>query len=204
MTKIQSICVFCGSSPGRKSVYMRAAEDLGREIARRGITLVYGGASVGLMGAIARTVMDEGGRVIGVIPESMKDQEIAQEGLLEMYVVSSMHARKAKMEELSDAFIALPGGFGTLEEIFEVVTWAQLGIHTKPCGVLNVAGYYDQLLAFLDHTVDEGFIYGLHRDVVLTAEDSSAMIDRMLSYKPVQHSKAHWVRQMSGGSFPDG
>ena len=199
---IKGVCVFCGSSPGRGPVYMRAAEDLGSEIARRGMTLVYGGASVGLMGMVARTVLDAGGRVIGVIPESLKDQEIVQDGLLEMYIVSSMHERKAKMVELSDAFIALPGGFGTLEEFFEVITWAQLGIHVKPCGLLNISGYYDKLLSFLDDAVEEGFIYGLHRDVILTANNPSELIEKMQSYKPVRHSKTLWARQMENGD-PD-
>jgi len=197
--KLKSVCVFCGSSPGRGSVYLRAAEDLGSEIARRGMTLVYGGASVGLMGMVARTVLGAGGRVVGVIPESLKDQEITQEGLLEMYVASSMHERKAKMIELADAFIALPGGFGTFEEFFEVTTWAQLGIHTKPCGLLNISGYYDKLLSFLNDAVEEGFIYGLHRDLILTADNPSKLIDKMETFKPVRHSKIHWVRQMESG-----
>ena len=199
--KIKNVCVFCGSSPGSKPDYLRAAEELGKEIAFRKMSLIYGGASVGLMGMVARTVLEAGGRVVGVIPESLKDQEIAQEGLLEMYIVSSMHERKAKMAEFSDAFIALPGGFGTFEEFFEMITWAQLGIHDKPCGLLNISGYYDKLLSFLDDAVTEGFIYGLHRDMILTANKPSQLIEKLQSYKPVRHNKIQWVRHMENGDL---
>lgn len=173
------ICVFCGSSPGRNGAYRDAAEALGRLLAREGIGLVYGGASVGLMGAVADAALAAGGEVTGVIPRALKAKEIAHPGLSALHVVETMHERKALMVELSDGFIALPGGMGTFDEFFEVVTWAQLGIHAKPLGLLNVAGYYDRLAAFLDHTVAEGFVRGDHREMIAMEESPEALLERL-------------------------
>lgn len=173
------ICVFCGSSMGRNGAYRAAAEALGAEMARRGIGLVYGGASVGLMGAIADAVLARGGEAIGVLPEALTDLEIAHDGLSELRIVASMHERKAQMADLSDAFIALPGGIGTLEEAFEVWTWSQLSIHAKPIGLLNAAGYFDRLEAFLDHMVAEEFVKPVHREIMLTEDDPAALIDAL-------------------------
>lgn len=198
--KIQSVCVFCGSSPGRRTAYEEAAENLGQEIAGRGLNLVFGGACVGLMGAVARAALSAGGHVIGVIPHSLAEQEVALEGLLEMHVVGSMHERKAMMADFSDAFVALPGGFGTYEEFFEALTWSQLGIHTKPCGLLNVEGYYDQLLTFLDHAVEEDFIDAPHRKLLISEESSFELMERLFSWEQVHHSKMEWVRRMSSNS----
>ena len=196
--RINSICVFCGSSLGRRPEFREAAESLGREIGQRNLTLVYGGGDVGLMGAVARTALDAGGSVIGVIPESLVDQEIPFDNQAELRVVGNMHERKATMAELSDAFIALPGGFGTLEEFFEVITWLQLGIHSKPCGLMNVNNYYDKLLEFLDHAVEEFFIDKLNREMIVSAEDPAVMIDRLAGFQPQTTSKAEWIRRVSG------
>ena len=156
--ELKAICVYCGSSPGASPLYIQAAQDLGREIAERGIRLVYGGASVGLMGAVAKAALAAGGKVTGIIPRALFEQEVAFKNLDDLIVVDSMHIRKAKMAELADGFIALPGGYGTFDEFFEVLTWAQLGLHAKPCGLLNINHYYDHLLAFLDHSVNEMFV----------------------------------------------
>lgn len=176
-----NICVFCGSSQGAKPAYQIAAAALGAELARREIGVVYGGASVGLMGAVANAALDEGGSVIGVLPQSLADVEIAHEGLTELQIVSSMHERKAQMAGLSDGFIALPGGIGTLEEMFEVWTWSQLGIHAKPIGLLNAEGFYDGLEAFLNRLVDEAFVKQLHRDILVSDTSAPRLIDRLLS-----------------------
>jgi uncharacterized protein (TIGR00730 family) len=194
--EINAICVYCGSSPGRLPVFREAAQKLGTEIASRGINLVYGGASVGLMGEVARAALAGGGKVTGVIPQSIADQEVAFMGLDDLIVVKSMHERKARMAELADGYIALPGGYGTFEEFFEVLTWAQLGMHTKPCGLLNVENYYGQLLAFLDHAVQEMFIHNPHREMILSAVDSSDLIDQMAAYDKTPINKAAWVHAM--------
>ena len=194
--EINAICVYCGSSPGRLPVFREAAQQLGTEIASRGINLVYGGASVGLMGEVARAALAGGGTVTGVIPQSIADQEVAFLELDDLIVVNSMHERKARMAELADGYIALPGGYGTFEEFFEVLTWAQLGIHTKPCGLLNVENYYGQLLAFLDHAVQEMFIYAPHREMIISAVKSSDMIDQMAAYDKAPINKAAWVHAM--------
>jgi uncharacterized protein (TIGR00730 family) len=154
---MNAICVYCGSSFGDDAVYLEATRNLARTFAGRGIRVVYGGASVGLMGALADATLEAGGEVVGVIPQQLVDREIAHAGLTELHVVQTMHQRKALMAELSDAFVALPGGIGTLEELIEVCTWSQLRLHSKPLGVLNIAGYYDRLAAFLDHAVEQGF-----------------------------------------------
>lgn len=173
---IQRVCVFCGSSAGHDLRYAAAAKALGRTLGMRGIDLVYGGASVGLMGVVADAALEHGCRVIGVIPDALVRQEVAHTGLGDLRVVASMHERKALMAELADAFMALPGGIGTLEEIFEVWTWAQLGHHGKPCALLNVDGYYDSLLAFLDTVEINGFIQSQHRAMLLVAEDPEALL----------------------------
>ena len=179
---MKSICVYCGSSPGRNPSYARAAQNLGRELALRGIRLVYGGASVGIMGTVADAVLQHGGQVVGVIPESLKRKEVAHLYLTELHVTSSMHERKMMMADLSDGFIALPGGIGTLEEISEIWTWAQLGLHRKAFGLLNVEGYYDPLIAFLDHTVAEGFVKQQHRSMLVVDENPVDLLDRLARY----------------------
>jgi uncharacterized protein (TIGR00730 family) len=181
---LQTVSVFCGSSFGVNAEYRSAAVVLGTEIASRGMTLVYGGGHVGLMGAIADAALDAGGKVIGVIPADIAEHEVQHETLTELHVVDSMHERKMRMAKLSDGMIAMPGGLGTLEEIFEVWTWAQLGFHAKPCAMLNVAGYYDGLLAFLDRSVSEGFVKQVHRDMLYTGTEPAVMLDWMCQYQP--------------------
>src|SRR5688572_3091018 len=174
----RDICVFMGSRHGSQSVYAEAASVLGRELVGRGYGLVYGGGNVGLMNVVANTVLDLHGTVVGVIPNSLVSKEVAHRGLTELRVVGSMHERKALMAELSDGFIAMPGGIGTMEEFFEVLSWAQLGLHEKPCGLLNVAGYYDSLIAFLDQAVAKDFIKPKHRALMIVADDPAALLDR--------------------------
>jgi uncharacterized protein (TIGR00730 family) len=186
---LRAISVYCGSNPGLKPAYAEAARELGRALAARGITCVYGGGRTGLMGAIADTVLAEGGRVIGVIPADIAEHEIQHNGLTELHVVASMHERKMLMTKFSDAMIALPGGLGTLEELFEVWTWAQLGFHTKPCGLLNVEGYYDQMLGFLDNAVSQRFVKQTHRDFLYTDTDPAALLERMQAYEPAAVDK---------------
>jgi uncharacterized protein (TIGR00730 family) len=181
---LQAISVYCGSSPGLKPEYAEAAGRLGSALAARGITLVYGGGRVGLMGTIADQVLAEGGRVIGVIPADIAEHEVQHTGLTELHVVASMHERKMLMTKFSDGMIALPGGLGTLEELFEVWTWAQLGFHAKPCGLLNVEGYYDQLLVFLDNAVGQRFVKQAHRDFLYTDTDAATLVERMQAYVP--------------------
>lgn len=176
------LCVFCGASPGRLPVYAEAAARLGRVLAEAGIGLVYGGAKVGLMGVVADAAQAQGGEVIGVIPRSLVDREVAHDGLADLRIVDSMHARKALMAELSDGFIALPGGIGTLEELFEVWTWAQLGHHAKPCALLNIAGYYDGLSGFLDHVVAEAFLKPVHRGMLIVEQDADALLGAIRAY----------------------
>ncbi len=188
---MKRVCVFCGSSPGRDPIFLDAAGRVGRSIARRGLELVYGGAHVGLMGAVADAALAAGAHVIGVIPQSMVDREVAHTGLPDLRVVGSMHERKAMMEVLSDAFLALPGGMGTLEEVCEIYTWGQLGLHAKPCGLLNVGGYYDPLLQLLDNAVDAGFLRSAHRSMVLVDIDPAALLDRFASYRPAIADK--WI-----------
>lgn len=180
---MKRICVYCGSSPGRRPEYRAAARALGHEIAARGLGLVYGGASIGVMGAVADAVLERGGEVIGVIPHSLAVKEVAHDALAELIVVTSMHERKAKMAELSDAFAALPGGWGTLEEIFEMLTWAQLGLHEKPCGLLNVADYFDPLYRFLENAVSERFVKAEHRAMIILEDDPARLLDRCRDYR---------------------
>jgi uncharacterized protein (TIGR00730 family) len=181
---VRRACIFCGSSPGARPQYTEATEDLGQLLVRNEITLVYGGASVGLMGRLADTVLSEGGEAIGVIPRALVEREIAHLGLTDLHVVESMHERKALMAELSDAFIALPGGLGTLDELFEIYTWAQLGMHRKPCGLLSVEGYYRHVADFLDHAVAERFVRDEHRDMLIVEEDAATMLDRLQGFDP--------------------
>lgn len=181
---IQRICVFCGSRPGNRPEYLDAARKLGRLLAERRIGLVYGGASVGMMGAVADAVLTGGGEVVGVIPDALVQRELAHGHLTELRVVNSMHERKALMAELSDAVIALPGGFGTFEELFETITWSQLGIHRKAIGVLNVGGFYDGLLSLMDHAIKEGFVPVQHRDLILEAAEPETLLDLISDYEP--------------------
>ena len=172
-------CVFCGSSSGASDIYRTAALELGKAMVERDIDLVYGGASIGLMGDIADAVLAAGGKAYGVIPQHLEQNEIAHDGLTELLVVDNMHERKAAMADMSSGFIALPGGIGTLEELIEICTWQQLGLHTKPTGLLNVNQFYDQLMAFLDHTVTEKFLHPQHRANLLSTADAGALLDQM-------------------------
>jgi uncharacterized protein (TIGR00730 family) len=192
-TSLKQICVFCGSSPGADPEYVRAAQQVGITLARRNLTLVYGGAKVGLMGLMAKAALAAGGQVIGVIPKSLVDMEVACTELTRLEVVGSMHERKSRMAELSDAFLALPGGLGTIEEFFEVLTWGQLGFHQKPCGLLNIRGYYDRMLAFLDVAVDQEFIETAHRQMVLKDTSVDGLLDQFEAYVPPSANKAAWV-----------
>ena len=176
---LHRVCIFCGSSTGVRREYREAAEAIAIQLARRRVDVVFGGGCVGLMGVVADTALAHGGHVIGVIPSAMVAREIAHRGLPDLRIVSSMHERKALMASLSDAFIALPGGFGTFEEFCEVVTWTQLGLHRKPCGLLNVAGYYDPLVALFDRAVSDGFIRAENRGIVVTESDPEALIHRL-------------------------
>lgn len=181
---MKSLCVFCGSSPGARPAYTEATEDLASLMVRDGIRLVFGGASVGLMGRLADTVMSEGGEAVGVIPQSLVDREIAHLGLTDLHVVASMHERKAKMAELSEGFVALPGGLGTLDELFEIYTWGQLGLHRKPVGLLNVEGYYDGLAAFLAQAVEEGFMREEHRAMLMLESTPDGILLRLRDFDP--------------------
>lgn len=176
------MCVFCGSGLGRRPVYRQAAEALGRTLAERGLRLVYGGGRVGLMGAVADAALAAGGEVVGVIPQALATKELAHDGLAELVVVDSMHTRKATMAERSDAFIALPGGYGTFEELCEIITWSQLGLHRKAFGLLNVEGYYDPLLALFDRAVEERFLRPQHRALVLEDDDPGLLLDRLAAH----------------------
>src|SRR4051794_21847812 len=178
---MRRLCVFCGSNSGHAPAYRSLAVQLGQTLARRRIELVYGGGRVGLMGVLADAALDAGGTVVGVIPQALLDREIGHRGLTELRVVGSMHERKALMAELSDGFVALPGGAGTLEELVEMYTWSQLGIHAKPLGVLNVAGYYDGLMAFFDHAVERGFIRPEHRAVLACEAQPEALLERLVT-----------------------
>jgi uncharacterized protein (TIGR00730 family) len=180
---IKKICVYCGSSPGKLPAYSHAATHLAEVLCERNIGLVYGGAAVGVMGAVANAVLDAGGEAIGVIPRSLAVKEVAHDNLTQLHVVASMHERKAMMAELSDGFIALPGGWGTLEEIFEMLTWAQLGFHSKPCGLLNIEGYYDRLIAFLESSFEQQFVKDVCRPMLMQADEPAVLLDQFLSYR---------------------
>ena len=189
--EVNRICVFCGASPGSRPEYQAAADRMGAVLADAGIGLVYGGGKVGLMGAIADAVLSRRGYVIGVIPRALVEKEIAHAGLTDLRIVNSMHERKAMMAELSDAFVALPGGFGTIEEIVEVLTWSQLGLHAKPCGLLNVRGYFDPLLKFFDHAVKEGFVKEEHARLVLADSDPVQLVKKLKAWRPLANPR--WI-----------
>lgn len=188
---MKRICIFCGSHKGVRPVYVGAARAMGIALVRRGIGLVYGGGCIGLMGVLADTVMAEAGEVIGVIPEALVAKEVAHQGLTDLHVVGSMHERKALMAELANAFVALPGGYGTFEEFCEILTWAQLGFHRKPCGLLNVENFYGPLLALFDRAVQEGFVHAAHRSLVLEEQDPERLLDLLTTYQPPKVSK--WI-----------
>lgn len=180
---LQRLCVFCGSSKGSNPAHLAAAQNLGRELAQRGLGLVYGGGNIGLMGALADAALAAGGHIIGVIPEALLAKEVGHRGLPDLRIVKTMHERKALMAELIDGFIALPGGFGTFEEFFEVLTWSQLGLHSKPCGVLNISGFFDPLLELINHSVSEGFVRATHRELVIVETDLERLLERMANFQ---------------------
>lgn len=189
---MRSICVFCGSNMGRNRRYRDAAEALGRAIAEQNLTLIYGAGNIGLMGVLADAVLQHGGRVTGVIPQALVDREVAHHGLTELRIVDSMHERKAMMAELADAFVALPGGIGTFEELCEILTWGQLGIHEKPIGLLNVAGFWQPFVNLLDHAVQERFLKPAHRELLLVETDAARLLESCRTWRPVATSK--WLR----------
>jgi uncharacterized protein (TIGR00730 family) len=191
VSEIRRLAVFCGSNPGGRPEYVAAARSFGKLLANRGIGIVYGGSNVGLMAALADAISEERGDIIGVIPRMLVEREVANTALADLRIVESMHERKAMMAELSDGFIALPGGIGTLEEFFEIWTWGQLGMHDKPCGLLNVAGYFDPLLQFLDRAVEEKFVREVHRNMVVVESDPAALLSRFEAYEPPRVVK--WI-----------
>jgi uncharacterized protein (TIGR00730 family) len=193
---MKRVCVYLGSNPGTDPAYAQAADALAHELTRRGLGLVYGGSDVGLMGRLANACLAAGGEVIGVIPELLVEKEVAHNGLTKRYVVASMHERKQKMADLSDGFIALPGGIGTLEEFFEALTWNQLGYHAKPCGLLDVNGFYTCLADHMDRMVDQGFLVPEHRRMVLTDADPAGLLDQFETYDPPQVDK--WIEKKKG------
>lgn len=190
---LKNICVYCGSNAGNDPVYTRQAQALGRALVKRDLGLVYGGSKVGIMGVVADAVLEAGGRAVGILPEALMQKELAHKGLTELHVVASMHERKTLMAEKADAFVAMPGGIGTLEEIFEVWTWAQLGFHNKPCGLLNVAGYYDKLAGFLDHAAESGFMQPQHRQMLAVQTDPDLLLDGFARYEAPTVSK--WIKK---------
>lgn len=191
--KMKSVCVFCGSSAGRDPLFSEMAVKMGENLAGRGARLIYGGGSVGLMGIIADAVLAAGGEAIGVIPRFLWEKEVGHKSLSKMHIVDTMHERKAKMAELADAFVAMPGGLGTLEEIFEIWTWAQLGVHAKPIGFLNVSGYYDPLLQALDSMVEKGLLHPLHRAMALSFDDPETLLDSFADWRVPEVDK--WWEQ---------
>jgi uncharacterized protein (TIGR00730 family) len=188
---VRSVCVFCGSSEGARPAYAEAARGLGAEVAKKGIRLVYGGGKVGLMGVVADAALRAGGEVVGVMPEALLEKEIGHQGLTDLRVVGSMHERKALMAELAGGFVALPGGYGTLEEFLEVLSWAQLSYHEKPCALLDAAEFFGPLLALFDRAVGEGFVHPAHRAIVLSGDEPGALLDAMCAYEPPATKK--WV-----------
>jgi len=191
MTAINSICIYCGSSPGRLEAYAAAANMLAEALVSRNLRLIYGGAGIGIMGRLADSVLALGGQVVGVIPKALAHKEVAHPNLTELHVTHSMHERKTRMAELADGFIALPGGIGTLEELFEIWTWAQLGLHDKPCGLLNVEGYYDALIQFLDHVLAEQFVKKQHHALLMVENHPDVLLDRFADYRPP--AIRHWL-----------
>ena len=192
---MKNICVYCGSSYGKQTVYADAAKTLGEILVQNNIGLVYGGGHVGLMGIIAQTVFKNGGHVVGVIPKTLSDRELAYTELDDLRIVKNMHERKALMAELSDGFIAMPGGYGTLEEFFEAITWSQLAIHNKPCGLLNVQGFFNPLITFLDHTVEQGFVDQGNRDMILIDNAPEQLVNKMQNYSGMNVDKIEMALQ---------
>lgn len=204
MPSIKSICVFCGSSGGSNPVYTEKAIALGNLFLKNDITLVYGGSNVGLMHVIAETMLKAGGKVIGVMPHNLIQREVAHKGLTQFYEVDTMAERKAMMDELSDAFIAMPGGIGTLDEIFEVMSWNQLELISKPVALYNVLGYYDQLLSFLDHSVNQHFVKPEHRLNLIAESDETTLLHKILNYKPIKVDGGKWIKELKQGTSAAG
>ena len=190
---MKRVCVYCGSGAGSRAEYAEAARALGSALVEQGLDLVFGGGRIGMMGVLARTVLEHGGKVIGVIPEALQALELGLNEATELRVVKDMHERKATMAELADAFIALPGGFGTIEELFEILTWAQLALHTKPVGLLNVADYFDHLIRFVDHATAEGFLDTAHRDLLLVDERADGLLSKLRTYRRPEMDKVEWI-----------
>lgn len=186
---MKRLAVYCGSSPGAEPAYADGARALGTAMVARGLGLVFGGGHVGLMGTIADAVLAAGGEVVGVIPTALRDKELAHKGCTELHIVDTMHERKALMADLADGFVAMPGGYGTFDEMFEMLTWGQLGYHSKPCGFLNIAGYYDVLFTFLDTCVDARFVTRTHRDMILTGDEPGALLDAIAAFDPPDQAK---------------
>jgi uncharacterized protein (TIGR00730 family) len=199
--QIKSICVFCGSSSGSNPVYTQKAIALGKLFIENKIALVYGGSNVGLMHVIAETMLHAGGKVIGVMPQNLIMREVAHKGLTEFHVVETMAERKAVMDKLSDAFVSMPGGVGTLDELFEVMSWNQLELITKPVALFNVLGYYDQLLAFLDHAVDQRFVKPEHRLNLISESDENVLFEKIINYKPVKVEGGKWIKELKENKF---
>jgi len=199
MDTIKSICVFCGSSAGSREEYSVKARALGLLFVEKGITLVYGGSNVGLMHVLADTMMQAGGKVIGVMPHTLIEREVAHKAITEFHVVETMAERKAVMDKLSDAFIAMPGGIGTLDELFEVMSWNQLDLITKPVALFNVLGYWDLLLSFLDHSVDQRFVKPEHRINLIAESDEEMLLEKILNYKPVKVDGGKWIKELKNG-----
>ncbi len=183
MRNLKSICVFCGSNPGANGAYLHAATSLGRTLGEKNIKLIFGGGKIGMMGAVADAVLESGGEVTGVIPDFLADRELAHPGVKEMLIVETMHARKRSMADLADGFIALPGGYGTMDELFEIITWSQLGLHSKPVGLLNVGGYYDELILFFDKMVKGGFVSVANRELLIADGEIGSLLTKMESYE---------------------
>lgn len=201
MTKIKSICIFCGSSAGSQKEYSDKAQSLARLFVDNDITLVYGGSNVGLMRVIADTIMKAGGKVVGVMPHTLIEREVAHKGITEFHVVETMAERKAKMNELSDAFIAMPGGIGTLDEIFEVMSWNQLELINKPLALFNVKKYWDQLIGFLDYSVDQRFVKAEHRVNLIVESDEETLLNKIFNYKPVKVDGGKWIKELKENEF---
>jgi uncharacterized protein (TIGR00730 family) len=199
MDSIKSICVFCGSSAGSREEYSAKARALGLLFVEKGITLVYGGSNVGLMHVLADTMMQAGGKVIGVMPHTLIQREVAHKAITEFHVVETMAERKAVMDKLSDAFIAMPGGIGTLDELFEVMSWNQLDLITKPVALFNVLGYWDLLLSFLDHSVDQRFVKPEHRTNLIAESNEEMLLEKILNYKPVKVDGGKWIKELKNG-----
>jgi len=196
LKSLKTVCVFCGSSDHVREPYLQATRKMAHAIADRGLTIVYGGGCTGLMGALADAALERGSSVIGVLPESFNNPILAHPNLTKLHIAQSMHERKAKMIELSDGFIALPGGFGTLEELFEILTWAQIGLHSRPIGILNINSYFDPLLALIEHVRSEGFIYDEHRSLLINEINPDNLLDKMTSYNPPEDLD-RWVNRES-------